>query len=75
MFRIDVSEYGMGTIRVVFSREPGAGTSAVHLDVLPMSAYRQPGVANPRLWITGAVAAAGTVIAVRRATRRHRRTP
>jgi len=74
VFRVDVSEYGMGTIRVVFSRESGTGTTAVHLDVLPMSAYRRPAVANPRLWMPGALAAAGTAAALRRRrATRHRR--
>jgi hypothetical protein len=34
VFRIDLSEFGIGPARVVFSRQPRA---AVHLDMMPMS--------------------------------------
>jgi Beta-lactamase len=37
VFRIDLSKFGLGTYRVVFSREPGAGTTAVHLEFGPLS--------------------------------------
>jgi CubicO group peptidase (beta-lactamase class C family) len=66
VFRIDLSEFGMGTGRVVFSREAGKGTTAVHLDLYPLSLQKQPGTKNPRLWATGAlgaVAVAGVAIA------------
>ncbi len=56
MFRIDLSEFGIGTGRVVFSREPGAGTRAVHLDLVPMSLQKRPATSNPRLWLNGALA-------------------
>ena len=58
-FRMDFSEFGMGTARVVFSRGP----TAVHIDVMPMSAYRRPAATNPRRWVTGALAvvAAGQI--------------
>ncbi len=67
VFRIDLSKFGIGTGRVVFSREPGVGTTAVHLE-LPMSLEKRPASENPRLWITGALAVAATAIAVRRRT-------
>ncbi len=60
MFRIDLSEFGIGTGRVVFSREPGAGTRAVHLDLVPMSLQKRPATSNPRLWLNGALAVAAT---------------
>jgi CubicO group peptidase (beta-lactamase class C family) len=74
VFRADLSRFGMGTVRVVFSRGPGAGTAAVHLDVMPMSLHRQPAARNPRLWASGALGAlavATTAVAIRR----HRRGP
>jgi CubicO group peptidase (beta-lactamase class C family) len=37
VFRIDLSKFGLGTCRVVFSREPGLGTTAVHLEFGPLS--------------------------------------
>jgi CubicO group peptidase (beta-lactamase class C family) len=69
VFRIDLSRFGIGTSRVVFSREPGVGTTAVHLGFAPLSFHKQPATKNPRLWATGvlgAVAVAATATAVRR---------
>jgi CubicO group peptidase (beta-lactamase class C family) len=43
VFRIDLSDVGLGTARIVFSREPGMGTTAVHLDFAPpLSFDKQP---------------------------------
>jgi CubicO group peptidase (beta-lactamase class C family) len=71
VFRIDLSEFGLGTARVVFSREAGVGTTAVHLEFAPalMSFDKQPATKNPRPWATGAlgaVAVASTAAAARR---------
>jgi CubicO group peptidase (beta-lactamase class C family) len=71
VFRIDLSEFGLGTARVVFSREPGVGATAVHLEFAPalLSFDKQPATKNPRPWATGAlgaVAAASTAAAARR---------
>jgi CubicO group peptidase (beta-lactamase class C family) len=41
-FRIDLAGFGLGTFRVVFGREPSAGTTALHLDVMPMTLYKRP---------------------------------
>ncbi len=72
VFRIDLSEFGIGTARVVFSREPGAGTTAAHLEFFPMSAQKRPATNNPRWWVNGALAVAATAIAVRRRRARRR---
>jgi hypothetical protein len=72
-FRIDLAEFGLGSIRVVFSREPGVGTTGVHLDVMPLSAYTRPTRTNPRLWVEGAGAVAATAVLARR-IRKARRT-
>ncbi|MGE5292732.1 MAG: serine hydrolase domain-containing protein [Micromonosporaceae bacterium] len=72
VFRIDLSESGLSTVRVVFSQEPGVGTTALHLDLMPVSLHRQPATRNPRLWLTGALGAlavAATATAVRRLSR------
>lgn len=72
VFRIDLSRFGIGTGRVIFSREPGAGTTAVHLDLMPLSLVKRPAATNPRLWATGALGAltvAATVTAIRRQIR------
>ena len=60
VFRADLSQFGWGTLRVVFSREPGTGTTAAYLEVSPMTVRKQPATTNPRLWATGALAAATT---------------
>lgn len=65
-FRIDLAEFDLGSIRVVFSREPGVGTTGVHLDVMPLSAYKRPARTNPRLWVEGAGALAATAVLARR---------
>jgi CubicO group peptidase (beta-lactamase class C family) len=72
VFRIDLSEFGIGTSRVVFSRNAGTGKTAAHLDLTPMSFDKQPAASNPRRWLGGALGALGvaaTATGVRR--RRH----
>lgn len=69
VFRIDFSTFGIDTGRVIFSRERGVGTTAVHLDFGPLSFQKQPAIKNPRPWITGALGAlavTATAAAVRR---------
>jgi CubicO group peptidase (beta-lactamase class C family) len=78
VFRIDLSKFGLGTSRVIFSQAPGVGTTAVHLRFAfaPLSFDKQPATKNPRRWATGAlgaVAAATAATAVRRRSRRHER--
>jgi CubicO group peptidase (beta-lactamase class C family) len=75
VFRIDLSGLGLGTPRVVFSREPGLGATAVHLESAPalVSFDKQPATKNPRPWATsalGAVAVATTATAIGRRRRR-----
>jgi Beta-lactamase len=68
VFRIDLSEFGIGTARVVFSRDPGVRATSIHLDLVPLSLHRQAAAKNPRRWATGALGALGvatTAIAVR----------
>jgi CubicO group peptidase (beta-lactamase class C family) len=40
-FRIDLSEHGLGSLRVVFGTAPETGAMAVHLDVMPLSAQKR----------------------------------
>ncbi|MGH8838819.1 MAG: serine hydrolase domain-containing protein, partial [Jiangellaceae bacterium] len=64
-FRADLREFDL-TMRLVFSHEPGGGTTAVHLDVMPLSAQKQGAATNPRRWASGALLALGaTAIASR----------
>jgi CubicO group peptidase (beta-lactamase class C family) len=74
VFRVDLSRFGLGSSRVVFSRAPEVGTTAVHLDLgfAPLSFDKQPATNNPRPWATGAlgaVAAATMATAIRRRRR------
>jgi hypothetical protein len=59
VFRVDLSGLGLGTARVVFSREAGVGTTAVHLEFAPalLSFDKQSPTKNPRPWATGALGA------------------
>ena len=66
VFRIDLSTFGFGTGtgRVIFSREPGVGTTAVHFEFGPLSFQKQPAIKNPRLWATSALSALAVSAAV-----------
>ncbi|HET7870397.1 MAG TPA: serine hydrolase domain-containing protein, partial [Actinomycetota bacterium] len=72
VFRIDLSQFGLGTLRLVFTREPGGRVTAVHLaEGKPLSARKRPAKTNPRLGACGALGAlavATTARAVRRAS-------
>jgi CubicO group peptidase (beta-lactamase class C family) len=75
VFRIDLSEHGLGSPRVVFVHDPEGATTRVHLDVMPLTLHKQPAMKNPRLWVTGVLGALGVGAAAlavrrRRATRR-----
>jgi hypothetical protein len=72
VFRVDASEFGMGTARIVFGRDPD-GTMTVHPDVMPLSLRKQPGSTNPRRWAMAALAAAAACVAVRGITAPARR--
>jgi hypothetical protein len=43
VFRIEIPWYGLGTGRVVFSRKPGVGVTAFHLDFAPISFRKRTG--------------------------------
>jgi CubicO group peptidase (beta-lactamase class C family) len=70
VFRISLGGVGM---RGVFSQDGGGATTQLHLDLMPLTLYKQPAALNPRNWLTGALAG-GAVIAgahvVRRSLRR-----
>lgn len=81
VFRLDLSKFGMAKVRVVFSREAGVGTTAVHADLggQPLSLVRHDSARTKHRLLRpalGAVAAAGLMAAVRRRGRQtggHRR--
>jgi CubicO group peptidase (beta-lactamase class C family) len=70
VFRIDL---GPTTSRVVFSREPGTGITAAHLELMPLSLHKQPATTNPRRWATGALG--GLAVATTATAARRRRRP
>ena len=41
VFRMDLSDFGLGPFTVVFSREPKTQTTAVHFDVMPVSRVQE----------------------------------
>ena len=73
VFRIDLSNLGLGTSRVVFSRSPHADVNALHLDldIAPLSFDKKPATGNPRYWVSGALGAAAAATTAN-AVRRHR---
>ncbi|MFX0577810.1 serine hydrolase domain-containing protein [Nocardia nepalensis] len=42
VFRLDLADFGTGTLRIVFRHRPRDGATAMHLDVAPMTAHRRP---------------------------------
>jgi CubicO group peptidase (beta-lactamase class C family) len=71
VFRLDLSRFGMPSVRVVFSREAGGRAIAAYADLggQPWSFVRRHDAATEGRWLRpalGAVAAAGLVAAVRR---------
>jgi CubicO group peptidase (beta-lactamase class C family) len=71
VFRIAFPWFGIGTCRVVFTRQPGPGATAVHLEFGPVSFRKQPAVTNPRAWAAGGLATLG-IAAATGALRRRR---
>ena len=48
VFRLDLSNYGLGTVRVVFSRDGSGETTRLHFDGILLSAEKYPRSINPR---------------------------
>jgi hypothetical protein len=71
VFRIDLSGFGLGTSRVVFSRAPDGEVTGLYLGLVPMSFQKRPDIRNPRPWVNAAIVAGATTIAVRRHATRH----
>jgi CubicO group peptidase (beta-lactamase class C family) len=75
VFRIDLGQFGLPTARVVFSREPGADVSAMHLDIFPMSLRKRPPKAERRRLGRAAAASVGLSIGATLLARRLSRRP
>jgi hypothetical protein len=73
VFRLDLSRFGMATVRVVFSREAGGGTTALHTDLQALSLHKRPARGRPAARSTGALGAlaVAAVVARRQRSRRH----
>lgn len=74
VFRIDLSESGLDSMRIVFGRDAAGTTARLCLDLMPLVLDRQPAATNPRRWTRlalGAVAAGTATVAVGRRRRRH----
>lgn len=64
-FRIDLSQFRLGTARLVFSQEPETGRWAMHLDLQPLSLHKRPDRRSARPWVTGALGTGAATLAVR----------
>jgi hypothetical protein len=80
VFRLDLSRFGMPSVRVVFSRGAGGRASAVHTDLggQPWSLVRADSSGFERPWLRPVLAAAALATVLTAARRRHhptRRSP
>ena len=66
VFRLDLSQFGIGTGRIVFSRDAGGAATRIHLEGLLQSLEKRPANRNPRRWVTRAVGVAATALVLRR---------
>ncbi len=67
VFRVELME--SVSTRVVFAQEPGAGTTTLHVEIMPLSLHKQTAATNPRVLASGtlgALAVAGAAAALRR---------
>jgi CubicO group peptidase (beta-lactamase class C family) len=74
VFRLDLSEVGMPTVRVVFGRDGASGMAAIHTDLggQPLSLIRRPSEGRARAPLAAALGAL-LVAATRSVRRRHQR--
>ena len=76
VFRVDLARFGLPTARIVFSRRPGVGATAMHLDFFPMSLHRRPsGRRRPKAWHLVAFSTLFSTAATLVARRLRRRAP
>jgi CubicO group peptidase (beta-lactamase class C family) len=70
VFRLDLSEQELGTVKVVFSQDPGGETTGLHVEMPPLTLLKRRGTMNPRRWVAGALGVAATAIVLRRRVRK-----
>jgi CubicO group peptidase (beta-lactamase class C family) len=76
VFRLDLSESGTSTDRVVFGRDVASGTAAIHADLggQPLSLIRRPTEGRARAPLAAALGPLLVAVATRLVTRRWRRS-
>jgi CubicO group peptidase (beta-lactamase class C family) len=76
VFRLDLSPFGLGTVRVVFGRDATSDTAAIHADLggQPVSLLRRPSYGRVREPLTAAAVALLAATAARSVIRGHRRS-
>jgi hypothetical protein len=76
VFRLDLSGFGQGTLRVVFGRDNASDTAAIHADLggQPLSLIRRPTVGRARAPLTAALGGLLVAAAARSVMRRHQRS-
>ena len=63
LFRLDLTDLGLGTWPVAFSRNGDGTVAALHLGSMPMSLAKRPGYRNPARLAAGVAGAAGVASA------------
>jgi hypothetical protein len=76
VFRLDLSEFGQGSLRVVFGRAIASDTAAIHADLggQPVSLIRRPPEGRARAPLIAAVGALLAAAAARSVMRRRQRS-
>jgi hypothetical protein len=76
VFRLDLSGFGLGTVRVVFGRDVASDTAAIHADLggQPLSLIRQPSVGRARAALAAALGTLLVAAAARPVMRRDQRS-
>jgi CubicO group peptidase (beta-lactamase class C family) len=76
VFRLDLSVFGMATVRIVFGRDVGDGVTAVHVDLpgQPLTLLKRPTSRGPGAWPNAALSALAVAAVVTAARRRRRAT-
>jgi CubicO group peptidase (beta-lactamase class C family) len=76
VFRLDLSDFGQGNLRVVFGRDVASGTAAIHADLggQPLSLIRRPTEEMARAPLSAALGALLVAAAARSVMRRRQRS-
>jgi len=74
VFRLDLSGFGQGTLRVVFGRDNASDTAAIHADPggQPLTLIRRPTPGRATAPLTAALGAALIAVTARAVIRRRR---